>query len=218
MRFSSTYSHFPLFPRILPDLKTQKMAKQTLIVVEQTLIIETPKELFGHLGHSCMMNLVAASFEVKGDKRNGVVQWLAQPHLANFKRLLLRMLTLRQTQSLMLLAGDVFNALLVATTCKFGVEELVETLTAYVFGDETTREDDDVGVVVLTDEVGNFWLPNKACTDALVLVEGHGDAFARTAHGDAWIDFAFLDAFGQSVTVGGIVAGLFSIGAVVLVS
>ena len=116
-----------------------------------------------------------------------------------------------------LFAGDVFDALLMAATCKLGVEEFVEALAAYVLGDESAGEDDDVGVVVLTDEVGNLGLPNKTSTNALVLVEGHGDAFARTAHGDAWIYFAFLDAFSQSVAIGGIVTRLFGIGAVVLV-
>ena len=118
---------------------------------------------------------------------------------------------------LTLLTGDVLNALLMATSCKLSVEEFVETLTAYVFADESAREDNDVGVVVLTDEVGNLWLPNKTGTDALMLVEGHGDAFARTAHGDAWIYFAFLDAFSQCVAIGGVVTRFFGIGAVVLV-
>ena len=118
---------------------------------------------------------------------------------------------------LTLFAGNGFDALLMATSCKFCVEEFVEALAAYVFADETTGEDDDVGVVVLTDEVGNLWLPNKSGTDALELVEAHGDAFARTAHGDARIDFAFLDAFSQCMAVGGIVAGLFCVGAIVLV-
>lgn len=118
---------------------------------------------------------------------------------------------------LTLFAGDVFNALLMTTSSKLCVEEFVETLAAYVFADETTGEDDDVGVVVLSNEVSNLWLPNKTGTDALMLVEGHGDAFARTAHSDAWIYFAFLDAFSQCVAIGGIVTGFFGIGAVVLV-
>ena len=107
---------------------------------------------------------------------------------------------------LTLFAGDVFNALLMTTSSKLCVEEFVKTLAAYVFADETTGEDNHVGVVVLTDEVGNLWLPNKSGTDALVLVEGHGDAFARTAHGNAWIYFAFFNAFGKCVAVSGVVA------------
>ena len=103
------------------------------------------------------------------------------------------------------------------TSSKLCVEEFVKTLAAYVFADETTGEDNHVGVVVLANEVSNLGLPNKTGTDALVLVEGHGDAFARTAHGDARIYFAFLDAFSQCVAIGGIVTGFFGIGAVVLV-
>ena len=61
---------------------------------------------------------------------------------------------------------------------KFGVEEFVEALAADVFADEAAWEDNDVGVVVLADEVGDLGLPNKSGADALVLVEGHRDAFA----------------------------------------
>ena len=75
-------------------------------------------------------------------------------------------------------ARDVLDALLVATTGEFGLEELVEALAAHFLGDEAAWEDDDVGIVVLADEVSDLWLPNETGTDALVLVEGHRDAFA----------------------------------------
>jgi len=104
-----------------------------------------------------------------------------------------------------------------ATTCKLSVEEFVEALAAHFFTDESAGEDDDVGVVVLADEVSNLGLPNKTGTNALVLVEGHGDTFSRTAHGDTWIYFAFLDAFSQCMTIGGIVATVFGVSAVVLI-
>ena len=78
----------------------------------------------------------------------------------------------------MLLARNVFYALLVASACELCAEELVKALAAHLFCDEAAREDDDVGVVVLADEVGNLWLPNKSCAYMLVLVERHGDAFA----------------------------------------
>ena len=77
-----------------------------------------------------------------------------------------------------LLDGDVVDAGLVTTAGELCLEELVEALAACLLGDETAGEDDDVGVVVLADEVGNLGLPDKACTDALMLVERHGDAFA----------------------------------------
>ena len=65
-----------------------------------------------------------------------------------------------------------------ATACELGVEEFVEALAAGFFGDETAGKDDDIGIVVFADEVGYLGLPHKTGTDLLVLVEGHGDAFA----------------------------------------
>ena len=75
-------------------------------------------------------------------------------------------------------ARNVLDALLMATAGELGVEKLVEALAAGFFGDETTGENYDVGIVVLTDKVGYFGLPHEAGTDLLMLVEGHGDAFA----------------------------------------
>ena len=40
--------------------------------------------------------------------------------------------------SMLLFAGNVLNTLLVTTSSKFCVEELVEALTAHFFADETT--------------------------------------------------------------------------------
>ena len=113
-------------------------------------------------------------------------------------------------------AWDVSNALLMAAAGKLSLEELVKALTANILLDETTWEDDDVGVVVLADEVGNLWTPYEASTDLLMLVERHGDAFARATHGNAWIALASLNGIGQSVSVSGIVARLFGQGAIVM--
>ena len=118
---------------------------------------------------------------------------------------------------LTLFAGNGFDALLMATSCKFCVEEFVEALAAYVFADETTGEDDDVGVVVLTDEVGNLGSPYKSGADALVLVERHGDTLTTATHGYTGIYLALLDTLGQCMAVGSVVAAFLSIGAVVLV-
>ena len=65
-----------------------------------------------------------------------------------------------------------------SSACKLGVEELVEALTACLLADESAGEDDDVGIVVLADEVGYLRLPYKTSAYALMLVEGHGDTFA----------------------------------------
>ena len=113
-------------------------------------------------------------------------------------------------------AWDVGNALLMAAAGKLSLEELVKALTANILLNETTWEDDDVGVVVLADEVGNLWTPYEASTDLLMLVERHSDAFARATHGNAWIALASLNGIGQSVSVSGIVARLFGQGAIVM--
>ena len=112
---------------------------------------------------------------------------------------------------------DVFDALLMTATCKLGAEEFVKTLTAHFFADESAWEDNDVGIVVFADEMCNLRSPDKTGADALVLVEGHGDAFARTAHGNAAFHFTSFDAFSQLVTIGGIVATVFGVSAVVLI-
>lgn len=77
----------------------------------------------------------------------------------------------------LLLARNIFDALLVASASELCVEEFVKALTACLLADESAWEDDDVGIVVLADEMCNLWLPHKTCTYLLVLVESHRDAF-----------------------------------------
>ena len=51
--------------------------------------------------------------------------------------------------------GNLVNTLLMATAFKSGFEEFVHNLLRHLVVDETTWHDQDVGIVVLTDEVGN---------------------------------------------------------------
>ena len=118
---------------------------------------------------------------------------------------------------LTLFAGNGFDALLMATSCKFCVEEFVEALAAYVFADETTGEDDDVGVVVLTDEVGNLWLSNKSGTDALVLVEGHAYSLATATDSNSDFHVSAIYCLTQFMSIVWIITTLFVKTAVVLV-
>ena len=69
-----------------------------------------------------------------------------------------------------LLTGDVLDALLMASASKLCMEEFVKALAAHFLCDEPAREYDDIGVVVLADEMGNLRLPNQSGTDALMLV------------------------------------------------
>lgn len=113
--------------------------------------------------------------------------------------------------------GDVVNACLVMSSGKRCLEEFVETQATCLLADETTWEYNDVGIVVLADEMSNLRFPNQAGTDALVLVEGHGDAFTAAAHGNTGGYFSFLNAFGQCMAIGGVVAAVLRVGSVVLV-
>lgn len=115
-----------------------------------------------------------------------------------------------------LLHRNCLDALLVAASGKLRCKELVKALTTGLLVNEAAWEDDDIGIVVLADEVGNFGLPDEAGADALVLVERHRDTFARAAHCDAGIDLAALNSLGQSMAKSRVVARLFGQRTVVL--
>ena len=67
------------------------------------------------------------------------------------------------------------------------------------------RHDQHVGVVVLLDQGSDLAVPRQAGADGRMVVQAHGHAVAGPAQGDAQIDFAFLDAFGQGVGEVGII-------------
>ena len=58
--------------------------------------------------------------------------------------------------------------------------------------DEAGRHHEYVSIVVLLDELADFWSPTESCTDALVLVEGHSDAVAGAAECDAEVNLSIL--------------------------
>ena len=120
-------------------------------------------------------------------------------------------------QVIELLNRNGFDAIQMTTAGKLGVEKLIEAGTTGVFINKPTGEHNDIGVVVLADKVGNLRYPRQPGTDLLMLVERHGDAFSRTAHGNASLHLVLLNALSQLVAVSGIVAALFGVGAVVLV-
>ena len=104
-----------------------------------------------------------------------------------------------------------------APSLKIGGEKLVEDLAGHVVVDEAARQDKHVSVVVLADEMRNLGYPAQASADALVLVERHGDALARSADADAGVDLAALHALGQGVAEVGIVAAFLAEGAIILI-
>ena len=62
----------------------------------------------------------------------------------------------------LLLDGYFVDTFLVASAFKLGCEVLVHDGTGGILRDETAWHDQHVGVVVLTDEVGDFWYPAEA--------------------------------------------------------
>ena len=70
---------------------------------------------------------------------------------------------------------------------------------------------------MLADEVGNFRNPRQSGANRLVLVERHGDAFARAADGNSGEHLAVFDASGECVAEVGVVATFLRMGAVILV-
>ena len=112
--------------------------------------------------------------------------------------------------------GDAVHASLMTTSLKGGVQVLVHYLAGHVGVDETAGHYQDVGIVVLTDKVGNLRNPAQAGADALMLVQGHGDTLSAAAHSYTLLYLTVLYTAGQCVAIVGIVATIRSIGAVVL--
>lgn len=73
------------------------------------------------------------------------------------------------------------------------VQENVDERERLVGGDETSRERDDVGIVVLTSELGDFAAPAEGAPDVGILVDCHLHAVARAADDDAPAVVATVD-------------------------
>ena len=116
-----------------------------------------------------------------------------------------------------LLNGNLVDTVLMTATLKLCREVFVHNLARQVLVNEPTGHHQHVGIVVLTDEVGNLRNPAQAGTDALMLVQRHVDAFARAADGNAGEHLALLDATSQGMAEVAVVAGILGVSAVVLV-
>ena len=117
----------------------------------------------------------------------------------------------------LLFAWNLINSFLMAATFELGGEILVHDGTGCLLRDEASGHHQHIGIVVLTDEMGNLRNPAETCTDGLVLVEGHVDALTGATNGDAWEYLALLDTLSQCVAEVGVVAGVLGVGAVVLI-
>ena len=99
-----------------------------------------------------------------------------------------------------MLYRNLVDAALVTTTFEVGGEIFVHNFTGHLLIDETTGHDKHIGIIVLTDEMGNLGNPAQTGTDALVLVERHTDAFAAATDSNAGKYLAILDAACQGMT------------------
>ena len=102
---------------------------------------------------------------------------------------------------------DLFYATLMATAFKRYCEELVHDGTGCVVVDETTWHHEHIGIVVLTDKLSDFRAPANSRTNALMLVERHGNTLSTTTDGNAGINLAAFNTFSQCVAKIGIVDG-----------
>ena len=110
------------------------------------------------------------------------------------------------------LDGNLLDASLVTAAFEIGGEELFDEFHCLVVGDETGGQHDHVRVVVLADQVGDLLVPYESRTDALVLVEGNGHAFARTAESDPALQLPAFDGIGQRVCEIGVIDALLGFG------
>ena len=127
------------------------------------------------------------------------------------------MINPRRLAGINLFARDLVYTFLMAAAFELSGEILVHNLTGCLLGDEASGHHQHVGIVVLTDEMGNLRNPAQTGTDALMLVERHVDALARATDGDAREHLALLDALSQRMAEIGVVAGVLGVGAVVLI-
>ena len=115
------------------------------------------------------------------------------------------------------LDGNLVDTLLVAAALELGGEVLVHDLAGHVLVNETAGHYQHVGVVVLTDEVGNLGNPAQTGTNVAVVVERHVDALAAATDGYAGEHLALLNTAGQRMAEIAVVARVLRVRAIVLV-
>lgn len=103
-----------------------------------------------------------------------------------------------------------------ATALETGREESVEDGGCRLVVDETTRQNDDVGVIVLAGELCHVLVPCQSGAYTLVLVKRDSHTLTATANGDARIGFTTLDTFSQWMGEVRIVYALITVGTIIL--
>ena len=112
---------------------------------------------------------------------------------------------------------NLVDALLMAPALELGGEVFVHNFASHSLVNEAPRHYEHVGVVVLSNQMGNLWNPAKSGTNALMLVQRHVDSLAAAADGYARKNLASFNATRQGMTEVAIVARLLAVRAIVLV-
>lgn len=112
--------------------------------------------------------------------------------------------------------GDFVDTSLMATSFKGGIQIDCENGLCLLFGEEASREGEDVGIVVLTSQLCNLDVPAEGCTNDWIFVHHHRYAIAGATDGDPAAQLATLDGCPQWVSivrivhaVGGVAAEVF---------
>lgn len=88
---------------------------------------------------------------------------------------------------------------LVTATFERRIQKAFHHLFRQFAGNETTRQRHNVGIVVLTRQTRQIFIPAKSATDAAVFVGRHRNTVARTAYENAYFIVARGDAAGHLV-------------------
>ena len=101
-------------------------------------------------------------------------------------------------------------------TLKGSFEELVTDSLGSLVVNETARNHDYIGIIGLTDKLGDILVPSQARTYTLVLVKSHSHTFTAAADTDTRIDISILNAFCQSMGKIRIVYAIVALCAIIL--
>ena len=93
------------------------------------------------------------------------------------------------------------NTILMTSSLKFSIKELCHDFVCSFRIDKSSGHNQNIGIIMLSGQVGYFRNPAKSCTDTLMLVQGNSDTFSATANGDSRIALASFYGNGQRMCV-----------------
>ena len=72
------------------------------------------------------------------------------------------------------------NTILMTSSLKFSIKELCHDFVCSFRIDKSSGHNQNIGIIMLSGQVGYFRNPAKSCTDTLMLVQGNSDTFSAT--------------------------------------